>query len=284
LCISVFGTIAESPRRAELMQQILGEADIDLRPAGDPKLCCEVRGRRDVRNEIGGSNATCPDVLVNWPGLVLTIESKFTEHLSPCGQVDLRRRGGRVFIGPKKCSGNHEVGSDLRTKTEAACRLTIPENEGGRGYRSPRRYWEVGQRLFRPEVLQPPRSPCPFADGKYQLMRNLCFAAALAEQSSPQRDFAFLLAHVGAAAAAAESIADFAEFQAMLLPKVALRVGAITYKQILEVLCANGEDELAEWLDGRLRGRSRVKIARRALVAIVPFDRSEAHLDRLPRC
>jgi hypothetical protein len=33
-------------------------------------------------------------------------------------------------------------------------------------------------------VLAPPRFPCRFADGKYQLMRNLCFAAALAKQRS----------------------------------------------------------------------------------------------------
>ncbi|MFN2469718.1 MAG: hypothetical protein ABR583_01785 [Gaiellaceae bacterium] len=150
LCISVFGTIAESSNRGELMRRILAAARIGVDPAGEPDLRCEVRGRRDVLNEFGGANATCPDVLVEWPTLTLTIESKFTEHLGPCGQIALRRGKSGTTIVAKKCSGDHETGSDLGTKTAAACRLTVPENEGRRGYRSPRRYWEVAGSLFRP--------------------------------------------------------------------------------------------------------------------------------------
>jgi hypothetical protein len=253
LCISVFGAIAESPARAELMQQTLTAAGVSVQPEGDPELLCEVRGRRDVLNEIGGSNATCPDVLVEWPSLTLTIESKFTEHLSPCGQIDLRQRQGRTEIRPKKCSGNHELGSDLRTRTDAACRLTVPENEGRRGYRSERWYWKVGAGLFRQDVLAPPRSPCPFADGKYQLMRNLCFAAALAAKHSSRHDFAFVLAYVGQAKSASGSEADFAAFHEMLLPEAAARTGAITYEKIAAMLKENGQGELAEWVDERLR-------------------------------
>jgi hypothetical protein len=60
LCVSVFGAIGDSPARADLMQQILTAAGVSVQPKGDPELRCEVRGRRDVLNEIGGSNATCP--------------------------------------------------------------------------------------------------------------------------------------------------------------------------------------------------------------------------------
>lgn len=176
LCVSVFGTIAESAHPAALMQHIVDAAGVALRPDGEPRLCCEVRERRDVLNEIGGRNATCPDVLVEWPQLVLTIESKFTEHLGPCGQIQLLRPGGKRAIKAGACSGNHEEGSDLRTETDAACRLTDAENEGRRGYRSPRRSWEVGSRLFRPEVMEPPRSPCPRP-------RRACDLARCATQS-----------------------------------------------------------------------------------------------------
>jgi hypothetical protein len=253
LCISVFGTIAESPHRKKVMQEILGAAGVVLRPEGSPRLCCEVRERREVLNEIGGSNATCPDVLVDWPGVVLTIESKFTEHLGPCGQIDARRPSGKLVIKARACSGNHETGSDLRTGTDAACRLTVSENEGHRGYRSPRRYWEVASRLFRPEIVEPPRSPCPFADGKYQLMRNLCFAAALAQNGLPHRGFAFLLAYAGAAPSATESASDFEAFRTMLLPTVAQCVGAITYEKLSDVLRTHHHEELATWLDERLK-------------------------------
>lgn len=266
LCISVFGTIAESANRAALMQSILAAAGVDVNVAGDPEVLCEVRGRRDLLNEIGGSNATCPDVLVEWPGLTLTIESKFTEHLSPCGQIDLRLSKGSREIHPKTCSGNHETGSDLKTKTDAACRLTIAENEGRRGYRSPRRYWEVGSRLFGAEVIEPPREPCPFADGKYQLMRNLCFASALAESQSPTKGHAFVLAYVEGAPSAADSVADFAAFREMLLAAEAARVGSITYETISDVLASAGEAELAGWVRRRLQDGLAAKASRATAV------------------
>lgn len=251
LCVSVFGTIAERPSRRELMSQILREARVELRADDEPTLECEVRGRRDLLNEYGGSNPTCPDVLVRWPTAVLTIESKFTEHLGPCGQIELSRRQGRRKIRPGACSGNHGEGSDLRTQTTAACRLTVPENEGRRGHRSPRRYWEVGSMVFRREVVALPSSPCPFADGKYQLMRNLCFAAALAEAEGLPR-FGLLLAHVGAAPSARDSAEEYREFRDLLLPAMMSRVGAITYERIGEILRCSGETELADWLDVRL--------------------------------
>lgn len=252
LCISVFGTIAECPNRGELMREILNAAGVRVAAQGEPELHCEVRGRRDVLNEIGGSNATCPDVLVEWPKLVLTIESKFTEHLGPCGQINLRRSKRETRIEAKKCSGNHEIGSDLQTNAQAACRLEVAENEGRRGYRSPRRYWQVSAGLFRPEVIEPPRSPCPFADGKYQLMRNLCFSAALAEQHSVKDGYAFVFAYAAGAKTAAESASDFEAFHEMLLPDVVPHVGSITYERIAGILRTSGETELANWLETRL--------------------------------
>lgn len=234
------------------MQRIISAAGIEIDTAGVPELCCEVRGHRQVLNEIGGANPTCPDVLAEWPELVLVIESKFTEHLGHCGQIELRRRGGRVEIKPRACTGNHTPGSDIRTENTAACRLTIAENEGRRGYRSPRRYWEVGARLFKPEIIAPPRSPCPFAAGSYQLMRNLCFAAAMAQEKKPHKGYAFVLAFVASAPGSAETEADFAAFRAMLLPNAASRVGAISHEAIADVLRTHREGELADWIDQRV--------------------------------
>jgi hypothetical protein len=236
LCISVFGSIAESPNCAALMDAILAEAGIELARSGKPEVECEVRGRREVLNEHGGVNPTCPDVLAIWPDSVLTVESKFTETLAPCLQIDTRA-----------CSGEHKVGSDLGTKTDAPCRLAVAVNKGKRGYRSARLYWEIGKQCFKPEVLAPPRSPCPFADGKFQLMRNLCFAAALA-QAEKRQNFGFLLAYAGNSRSAAETAKEFETFCAMLLPDVADRVGSVTYEQIAEVLADNDEQALSEWL------------------------------------
>jgi hypothetical protein len=39
----------------------------------------------------------------------------------------------------------------------------------------------------------------------------------------------------------------------MLLPEAAARTGAITYEKIAAMLKENGQGELAEWVDERLR-------------------------------
>src|SRR6266542_1760358 len=86
ICI-VFGAVAESDRRDALVHDILTSAGVRLETTGEATLKCEVRGRRDVLNEHGGSNPTCPDVLITWADAVMTVESKFTEHLGTCGQA-----------------------------------------------------------------------------------------------------------------------------------------------------------------------------------------------------
>jgi hypothetical protein len=107
LCISVFGTLAECDRRDDLINAILATAGLEVEPKGQPDVCCEVRGRRRLLNEIGGSNPTCPDVLAEWPALVLTVESKFTEHLGTCGQISLhRKRDGSVELVQERAQGN----------------------------------------------------------------------------------------------------------------------------------------------------------------------------------
>lgn len=253
LCISVFGAIAESSRRQLLMEAILEAAGMSSPPQSTPELLCEVRGRRDVLHEYGGSNPTCPDVLAEWPDLVLTIESKFTEHLSPCGQVTLRERRGQTTIEPANCSGDYEVGSDLKTKEAVPCRLTVDENAGRRGFRSARLYWDVGAEVFRATAVRPPQRPCPFADRRYQLMRNICFARALASRSEKlARDYGFLLVYVGSAPSSAATRSDFAAFREMLQPAARERSGAIEYEAVASILGAHGETELSAWLATRI--------------------------------
>jgi hypothetical protein len=241
LCVSVWGTIAESVGRSAILGDVLAAAGVELDLGAGPQIECEVRGHRDVLCEFGGANPTCPDVLIRGPGAVLTVESKFTEYLGGCSQAKANAKRSSA------CSGNYERGSDLRTKTDAPCRLTVQERN-----RTPRRYWEVGKGLFRPEVVCSPRRPCPFRDGHYQLMRNLCFAAALGERES-RPHAGLLVAYVGGARAASANERTFAEFRAMLLLDVSRRVGAIRYEQIATIVGAHGETTLATWIDGRLR-------------------------------
>ena len=251
LCVSVFGALAVSPNRRRLTQAILDAAGLTMKLGDDVAIECEVRCHRDILNEIGGRNPTSPDVLIRWSTSVLAVEAKFTESLAGCSQAKGPTDSG-TSRSAGACSGNYEPGSDLKTKTNAPCRLTVAEHEGSRFYRSPRRYWDLSKRLFRPEALMPPKRPCPFRDSHYQLMRNLCLAAGLAERT-PTSDFGFLLVLVDAAPVATETRDEFTEFSRMLLPEVRSRVGIVSYERIAETLFAGGEMRLAEWMKERIR-------------------------------
>jgi hypothetical protein len=147
------------------------------------------------------------------------------------------------------CNGNYEVGSDLATGTDAPCRLTLPERN-----RAARRYWELAPLLFRQDAITTPQRPCPFADRRNQLMRNLAFAAAWAERGGLS-EFGMVLAYVGRAPRAAETRDVYERFKSMLLPAAATCVGVITYEEIAAVLRATGDPDdadLARWIDRRI--------------------------------
>jgi hypothetical protein len=240
LCVSVFGALDGHPKSAEIIRAVCDYAGVQV-PSDEPVIECEVRSHRDLLNEYGTNNPTSPDALIRWPNFVLTVESKFREQLGRCGQVKKTEDG-------QACSGNHEEGSDLRTKTDATCRLTIQE-----GKRTPRLYWEVGKSVFLPEILAVPRRPCPFADGSYQLMRNINFAAAFAAKEGLP-SYGFIVAYVAAASSAKKHMgAQINRFREMLLPDVRDRFGAISYENIAVIARKHGDGALADWIERRLR-------------------------------
>jgi hypothetical protein len=246
LCVSVFGALDGHPRAAEILSAIGEAAGVEL-PKTEPSIVCEDRSHEDVLNERGGrSIPTSPDVLVRWQECVLTIESKFREGLGPCGQT----KAGKTKDGkklPPPCTGDHAPGSDRKTGTDAACRLTIWD-----GRREPRLYWQVAERLFQPDVLAVPRRPCPFANGRYQLMRNIAFASEFARLNGLPR-FGVIVAHVAGSPSAAHTDELVAEFTAMLLPEVRNRFGAVSYEKIAEIAAAHGDVHLAAWIGDRIR-------------------------------
>jgi hypothetical protein len=237
LCISVWGTLDGHPSQDAVLGEISAAAgvDIDLTSA---KIECEVRTLHELLNEVGGGTPTSRDVVITAPSAVMVVESKFTEPLSVCSQPrtsmpDLTDANGQPA---HNCSGNLVQGSDQKTGTAAPCRLTVWD-----GRRRPRRYWDIAAGLFNPGALDPPQIPCPFRDSNYQLMRNLCFAAAFA-----QRDhlpgFGLIIANVARAKNSAKTAEEVAAFQELLRPEVAGRVGSITYERIADILQAHDPD------------------------------------------
>lgn len=245
LCISVFGALDGHRRSAEILAKIGAAAGVAL-PDTPPSIVCEDRSHPEVLNEMGGrSIPTSPDVLVSWPSFVLTVESKFREGLGPCGQTKPRRTKSHG-VEPPACTGDHATGSDRKTGTDAACRLTVWD-----GQREPRRYWEVAERLFRPEELAVPRHPCPFSDGRYQLMRNITFASEFARLTGRDH-FAFLVAYVAASPSATHTEALMSTFADMLLPSARARFGLVSYETIAGIAAEHGDVALAEWIAKRI--------------------------------
>lgn len=196
LCVSVWGTIAAHPARAELVQSILEVAAMNPGAVRAPTLRCEAGARHELAgllNETGvNATPTCVDALVEWPGGIVTVESKFTEpSFGTCRQLRARvdvppgAPEKRRKLGPA-CSGHHGPGSDLKTRTRAPCRLATWD-----GDRAPRLYWNLAWDLFRPDVLVPDGRVCPFRGPSFQLMRNLALARAMSAprsvQSKPRR-------------------------------------------------------------------------------------------------
>jgi hypothetical protein len=238
LCVSVFGTLAHKRKRTATLAEIIAKGGIaDLVP-GTPRIVCEEVGQPTLLNELGTrTTPTSVDVFATWAGGVLAIESKFLEvGFGRCSQP-----------GRGQCSGNFESGSDLKANTPAPCRLMVWD-----GKRSPRTYWDISRSLFRPDVVTPPRRPCPFAGPSFQLMRNLCFAAAAAQRRGGGCRFGFLVAYVEASPSATAVERELEEFKDLLLDDVRPRVGLISYEQIAAIVRTHGEVDLADFIARRI--------------------------------
>ncbi len=244
LCISVFGGVRALEDRGMVMAAILEAAGITAFPSYSPTITCEERSGRDLLNEHGGRHPTCPDALSCWgDDAVLVVESKFTEQFGACSQVKSRH-----------CSGNYEVGSDLFGGSDAACRLSVDHVQIVRGreqIRTARRYWEISERLFQQVHLVEGQHPCPFSDGRYQLMRNLSYARAHADRHRIPLA-GFLVTYCDRAKNADHSKTAYACFSSMLLPEYADKVGMVSYETVAQILRKEGEHKFANWLDGKL--------------------------------
>jgi hypothetical protein len=164
-CISIWGTFASPLGKAvrQITADILGDHMFASAVVGATErihlsLEDEDRGRLN-EYPAGLGTATNLNVLMRLSNITVAVESKLTETLGSCGQVKKR-----------SCSGIYGHGSDLKTQTSAACRLSVPD-----GRRQPRSYWEVMGRLNQEgyEFGQ----PCPFAGPTYQVMRVIASAA-----------------------------------------------------------------------------------------------------------
>lgn len=110
---------------------------------------------------LGEPRPTQVDALAWSPHAVVAIECKFTEGGGACS------RTGRA----RQCNGRYAPEAGNAYKGDHRCALTA------KGIR----YWEHVPLLFEGLRADRDHSPCPFASERYQWMRNLAAARALAD-------------------------------------------------------------------------------------------------------
>jgi len=112
------------------------------------------------------------DVLLIGESTNLIIECKYTESDGgSCSQTKANK-------GLVQCNGNYEVQTNPTNYKSGKCSLS----EKGI------KYWKYISKTYNIDINSEFR-PCPFKDGNYQWMRNVCFTKALQEKSKAKSIF-----------------------------------------------------------------------------------------------
>ncbi|HWQ56061.1 MAG TPA: HNH endonuclease signature motif containing protein [Bryobacteraceae bacterium] len=169
-CISVWGAFAaqRGGRVRAVIAELLNDESM-VRAVATSKAVSlrleDVNRRRLNEFPAGWGNPTQLDAVVSLSDVTVVVESKLTETLGRCSQP------------PKQCSGDFKPGSDIKTKSNAPCRLGVQD-----GQRTPRLYWDVIRQISRPDAY-PEGGKCPFAGPGYQTMRVIASAVQVCRSS-----------------------------------------------------------------------------------------------------
>jgi len=240
LMIDVFGWIKVLPQddRNRVMNVLAGR--LGLESSANWEIEFEWQDDANVLEEQpkpgpGGqvSGVTQVDVLATSADHFICIECKMTEGLGGCSQP--RSNGGEI-----QCSGNYCSQVNPRTGVESNCALT------GKGIR----YWEVVPEVFNLSA-DVDYTPCPFANGWYQLMRNCVLAYEHGHRSGRRPAFVLLYADgvpeifKTTAFTSGLTPGGWSEFSDLLRPDQ-IDAQAISYQEMIEALHAGCDGELRE--------------------------------------
>jgi hypothetical protein len=251
LCLSAFGSL-----RAPDFAEVRDRAIANLVGVAFPQMQTAKRPRRwDIQvevedtsllSEFGSSQSTSIDTLLTSSEEVVAIEAKFdrdaSEGFGTCGQYRT-----------KKCIGFYGPGSDLATKTSTWCRL-----ENWDGKRSPRSYWSIGKRYFRPSIFaeQSKSDVCRLRGSRYQLMRNFLFASAYAQKYGKRAFGLLIICPKNNDSILQSQLTEF--YEQILLPEYRENITLIHYEDWADMLLSNNNHEecinLANFLRDRIKG------------------------------
>jgi hypothetical protein len=249
-CFSAFGTLKGTEWGNHVIHGLLvsrfPEVQTDSRQPHQWDIRLEAQNEV-LLGELGPSQPTSIDALLSSSREIICIESKFVrdalQRLGGCSQVNTRN-------GSAPCLGFYGPGSDIKTHTDAWCRLTTQDRQ-----RSPRLYWLLGRQFFQPQVFERQESSgvCPLRDGSYQLMRNFLFAAMLAQQEGKPLFGVMVICPDCTSRLVREQVAGFKT--SILLPEHSERVQFVAYEDYTRILrdCGGDAVGLADFLDERIK-------------------------------
>ena len=243
-CLSALGSLRNLAVGNKVLTNLLVEAFPKI-PAPDPKeweILTEYEDK-GILNEKGHGQPTSVDFFCRLSRVIICFESKFVndakEGFGSCSQV---RR--------KNCAGYYGPESDLKTKTNAWCRLKEWDSR-----RTPRHYWCLGRSYFRQEIFseQSYGDTCPFAGSSYQLMRNFLFAAEAARRSRKAFFGVLAICPERTAAKVKKQTQNFRD--EVLLPEFKDQMQFLPYERLihhLRVTCDEDALKLADFLEERI--------------------------------
>jgi len=245
LALDVFGTLSQIESRHRIFDEILrtlgfrsfGEWSVDLEWLVPHRLLGEPR-----QSQI--------DAVARSGDFLIFMECKFAESEAGCCSQPKPRPKGR-HKGVRQCNGNYEPQVNLVNGKTAWCSLT------GKHVK----YWDHIPKLLGISSTEVHR-PCPFADARYQWMRNV--VACWAESQAHDLRRVFLVVYADAPGIHQLPTATFlrseswASFKNCIRPNTVF-IREVAYLDLLDTaLGVPGPDvatlrELRSWVEAKVR-------------------------------
>ncbi|MCX5800218.1 MAG: hypothetical protein NTX17_02375 [Candidatus Eisenbacteria bacterium] len=244
LAIDVFGTLALLDSRDRIFNALLRSFDLESSGHWTVELEWPV-----PNTLLGEPRETQVDAVARSERFLVFMECKFSEsEPGRCSQPEPLSDGAHK--GLRQCSGNYELQVNPVNDKSAWCPLTA------KGIK----YWEHIPGLFGISSTEV-HAPCPFADSRYQWMRNIvaCWAQSRIEKTQPVFLVVYADVPEGPQLPAARLVRSesWALFKRSIKPNTVVR--ELSYLDLIDcALALHGPDsstlrELRGWVEAKVR-------------------------------
>lgn len=241
LAIDLFGTVRKLGSRDNILSAWTRHLGLDF--AGPWAVELEALVPKAL---LGEPRSTQIDVLARGASGLIAFECKFTEpDGGACSQPKPIAKGSNA--GKRQCDGRYVEQVNPINNVRSRCALT------GKGIR----YWSLVPEIMNVDPLQD-YTPCPFAGGWYQWMRNLAAAAALGRAVGAPS--AFVVVYADGPFPMAQKVKGPAwAALALAVAGRAVPLRAVSYQELLRLArqaASNDDaqtlDELTQWIERKL--------------------------------